>query len=190
MILVVDCGSTKVPDIVQCLSKHHDNVQSSTLDELVLIDENDIEAVVISGAPILLSQVDPTQYLKWIGPLLNLSVPMLGICFGHQIISLLFGGTVMIGAEQRVPVSIEKLQDNPVLNGLSQHFEMNQDHCEYATVPSEFHLLASSDLCENEAMAHKYLPVWGVQFHPEVSQSNGQLIFENFVRSIESKETE
>ena len=54
---------------------------------------------------------------------------------------------------------------------------------EVRTLPPDFKLLATSSLCDIEAMKHKDKPIYGIQFHPEVHHTKqGHLIFENFYR--------
>lgn len=58
---------------------------------------------------------------------------------------------------------------------------MMEDHCETISIPANFKLIASSDACVNEAMEHTELPLFGIQFHPEVSGNHGRIVIENFV---------
>lgn len=99
----------------------------------------------------------------------SLKLPVLGICFGHQLIGKAFG-SMIVRRERRVGfANIIKAQDNPIFNGLPSTWKSavyHQDRVE--SVPRGFELIATSNYCEVQAMAHKELPIWTVQFHPEV----------------------
>ncbi len=112
-------------------------------------------------------------------------VPILGICLGHQLMAKLYGGSVRtadIGeyAESEIAVDAE----DEILKGLSPSFNAWISHRdEVAKLPKDFVKLAHSATCDIEAMAHKSLPLYGVQFHPEVEHTpRGPEIFKNFLR--------
>lgn len=181
MILVIDCGSTKVPFIEEYIDTYCD-VESVKLNELDRVDWLKYTGVVISGAPILLTEVNPGVYLEKIAWIKTLDKPVLGICFGHQLIGMTYGASVTRQKEDRDWQVIELLQEDPLFNRFSTEFEMMEDHCETIAIPKDFIHLAVSDACINEAMKHKDKPIYGVQFHPEVSGNLGSLLFDNFVR--------
>ena len=70
-----------------------------------------------------------------------------------------------------------------------QVIQMQEDHCEFVSVPKGFKLIASSDACFNEAMTHKEKNIFGVQFHPEVSGLQGSLLIENFYKICQWQDT-
>ena len=72
---------------------------------------------------------------------------------------------------------------------LTQLIQMQEDHCEFVSVPQGFKLIASSDACFNEAMAHHEKNIFGVQFHPEVSGLQGSLLIENFYKICQRQDT-
>jgi GMP synthase (glutamine-hydrolysing) len=119
---------------------------------------------------------------KWI---LDISIPVLGICFGHQIIGLQHGAFGSMMREDRDVQEIEFLQSDDLFSRMPTICQMMEDHCEAISIPEHFILLASSDVCVNEAMKHNTKALYGVQFHPEVSGNMGRVLIENFIRICE-----
>jgi GMP synthase (glutamine-hydrolysing) len=179
MIAVIDCGSSKTPQIAQQLEEYID-VQVLGLMDFKTENLAQFDGAVLSGAPILLTDIDPTPYLQHLSWIKTYDKPLLGICFGHQIIGLLHGARVSKMREDRGFQEIELIKDDSLFERLPDVFEMQEDHCEHISVPHGFDLLACSDACINEAMKHKEKPMYGVQFHPEVSGNFGHVLLENF----------
>lgn len=181
MILIIDCGSTKTMYIEKAVDEFMD------YKTIGLFDSNEVDfslykGVIISGAPILLTEVKTEKYreaTKWIK---DLTIPLFGICFGHQIISLTFGGFVSKIKAIRDWEEIGVFADSPLTERLADDFEMMQDHCEVASIPPGFELIGSSDSCVNEIMQNREKDIYSVQFHPEVSGNHGVIFFDNFIR--------
>ena len=93
MIALIDCGSLKTPEIAAQLDQYID-VQTIGLYDLSLDQLQAFKGVVISGAPILLTEIDPLPYVQQFGWVKEYTHPLLGICFGHQLIAQALGGTV------------------------------------------------------------------------------------------------
>lgn len=181
MILVIDCGSNKTPQIVRCVDEYMD-VEAVSLENLSEKDLSTYKGIIISGAPILLTEVDYQPYLEQFAWVKEYSMPILGICFGHQLLGLIHGAAVTRQKEDRDWQTIEIIEDDDLFNRFPKEFEMMEDHCETVSIPGNFTHLAVSDACINEAMKHKDKPFYGVQFHPEVSGNIGYLLFDNFTR--------
>lgn len=184
MILIINCGSQKTPYIEEAVDLQMDYKTISLLD-VTEKDAEDVKGIIISGAPILITEVDMMPYIEQLAWIINVKIPVLGICFGHQLLGILHDAEAARQKEDRDWQEIETLEDHPLFDKLPNTFEMMEDHCESISVPREFKLLAVSDACVNEAMYHREKPFFGVQFHPEVSGNQGTLIIENFVNICE-----
>ena len=179
MITIINCGSNKTPQIASCVSSAGYENQVITIEKSHLLPAN-TTGIVVSGAPILLTEVDPQGYLEKLAFLKNTTVPALGICFGHQIIGLLHGATIKRGKEDRVNREIEILEESILLKGLSDKFYLREDHCEEINLPINFTHIAKSSHTKVEIMQHITQPLYGIQAHPEVSSEIGQRIINNF----------
>jgi GMP synthase (glutamine-hydrolysing) len=185
MILLVDCGSNKTGYIQSIVQVHYPCERIGLLeltDDLAL----SADGVIFSGAPILLTEVDYDPYLRKIAWLDRFNKPILGICFGHQLIGLHYGASVSRQRDDRGNQVIAVLATNPLFDDLPDEFDMIEDHCESISVPAGFELSATSDMTVNEAMFHKNKPVFGVQFHPEVSGENGLILLKNFTKLVQA----
>lgn len=181
MILILNCGSSKTPFIEEAVDEFCD-FKTIPILEFQESDLNEVKGVIISGAPLLITEQKMEPYLEKIAWIKQTSLPVLGICFGHQLIGLSFGAFASKMREDRDWQTIEVFEDCPLFEKLPSEFEMMEDHCETISIPAGFKLIASSDVCVNEAMQHATLPLFGVQFHPEVSGNLGRVLFDNFIR--------
>ncbi len=181
MILVIDCGSSKTKYIEQIVDEFIDVKPCKLMDFNVSCLE-DVKGVIISGAPLLITEVDLSPYLDKVEWIKTTELPVLGICFGHQLLGILHGAFGSKMREDRDWQLIEAYEESPLFYRLPNEVEMMQDHCETISIPENFILVASSDACVNETMQHKEKPLYGVQFHPEVSGNHGRVLLENFVK--------
>jgi len=115
------------------------------------------------------------------------SIPVLGVCLGHQCLVTHFGGDI-VRAERLMhgKTSMVKHDDKTVYAGLSQPFEAGRYHslsADPATLPGDLELTARTDRGEIMGVRHKELPLEGVQFHPEsVLTPEGGKLMDNFMR--------
>lgn len=179
MILIVDFGSSKTADIVNVVSEFVECV-AKPWRSVTVNDIAEYEGIVLSGAPILITELEMSGYLESFHFLRFYEKPVLGICFGHQLLGLLHGATAYKMPEDRHWRSIELLTPSSISFGLQTPFTMRQDHCERISLPKGFTHLMRSEVCDNEGMKHSSLPHFSVQFHPEVSAENGRLLIRNF----------
>jgi GMP synthase (glutamine-hydrolysing) len=109
--------------------------------------------------------------------------PVLGICVGHQFMALHFGGKAGPAETPEFgKMEIEIRKDSPLFRGIPKKFTAWESHNdEIKILPKDFDVLASSSNCRIQAMQHKTKPLFGLQFHPEVEDTEfGKEIFRNF----------
>lgn len=181
MLLVVDCGSTKTPEFARIATNANVASQMVTMAAFPSLELSDYSHIIVSGAPILVTEVNPVPYLQLFKGLLTANCPILGVCFGHQISGMLHGATPARCPEDRSWRVLEMHVTSALFEGVAEPVSMMQDHCECIDVPTDWHHLASSEICQNEAMKHPEKNWYGVQFHPEVSDASGIRLLENFL---------
>ena len=114
------------------------------------------------------------------------SIPILGVCLGHQAIGQAFGGKVV-----RAPVPVHgKLSEiqhrgSSVFRGINAPFKATRYHSlvvERASLPRDLDVTAQTEDGLVMGLAHNRLPVHGVQFHPEsIASEHGHLLLKNFL---------
>lgn len=182
MVAIIDFGSKKTPEIESLIKGL--GYSCSVFANHQEIEFSSCKAIVLSGSPVLWTETDVSVYLKKFSWLKTIEIPVLGICFGHQLIGLLFGANVFKGIENRAETTITIFEKDPLFEGVDFHSTFMEDHTEGITLPSDFFLLATSSDYEVEAMRHKQKKIYGVQFHPEISGDNGKKIIQNFLNKI------
>ncbi|MBN1150367.1 gamma-glutamyl-gamma-aminobutyrate hydrolase family protein [candidate division WOR-3 bacterium] len=113
------------------------------------------------------------------------SVPVLGICFGHQLISRAHAGKDAVG-KVKVPemgfVEISQSRDCKVFEGLENPFRAIGAHYdEVKTLPKGFRIIAENQNCHVQAMINESKCVLGLQFHPEIDGKTAKKLFEKEV---------
>jgi anthranilate synthase component 2 len=114
------------------------------------------------------------------------TIPILGVCLGHQAIGQAFGGKV-VRAPVQVHGKLSQIRTNGagVFRGINAPFQATRYHSlivDRATLPREFSVNAETDDNLIMGMSHQSLPTHGVQFHPEsIASENGHLILKNFL---------
>lgn len=187
-VVIVDCGSSKVPIIGAMLEDLGAAPTVISPSQLSAVVSDLPAAIILSGNPVLIRDTG-TEFLADFEVLRTLMLPILGICFGHQVLGMLYGAEVTNGNEDRDLRRMEILQTDPLFNGLSNEDEFQADRTEEVSLPGDFIHVATSSHCCNEAMMHRERPMYGVQFHPESSGTAGKKLIENFLSLTEEKES-
>ncbi len=141
-------------------------------------------AVILSGGPASVYETGAPQ----LNPeFLKLGVPVLGICYGMQSLCRVLGSQVKPGAHREFGRANLDIGDHSdLLAGIAERSTVWMSHGDQvADLDRDFHTLASTPTCPHAAVRHRREPIFGVQFHPEVTHTaSGQQIFENFLYKI------
>jgi GMP synthase-like glutamine amidotransferase len=155
----------------------------------------DISAVVVSGSEARITKPEDKAKFDSIERLIqNCKVPLLGICFGHQMLCSAFGAKTAALAQPVIDrfEQVNVIQTGDILSRFrkGQSIPLAQWHNDYVVKDcleaAGFNLLADSATCEVEAVKHKSKLFFGVQFHPEritikgETHPEGHKIIDNF----------
>lgn len=114
----------------------------------------------------------------------TVGLPILGLCYGHQLLSKSLGGEVKRGKVHEFgPASLHPDRSHPLFTGLSADTEVWMSHGdEVANLPQGFRGIGSTSDCANAAVADDARKFYGLQFHPEVTHTReGNAMLRNFL---------
>ncbi|MFB6110362.1 MAG: GMP synthase subunit A [Halodesulfurarchaeum sp.] len=154
-----------------------EGVSTELIDNETPPAEIEADGLVLSGGPSIEETGNSAAYLE-------LEVPVLGICLGHQLIARELGGEVgegEYGGYADVEVTILD-GDDPLVGSLAPSIRTWASHAdEVLAVPAGFERTAESEVCSVEAMSDTDRDLYGVQWHPEVAHTErGEELFANF----------
>jgi anthranilate synthase/aminodeoxychorismate synthase-like glutamine amidotransferase len=187
-VLVIDNYDSFVYNLVQYLGElgaspvvhRHDEV---TIEQIV---EDRPDAILISPGP---GRPEDAGVSNAVIEQLGGTVPILGVCLGHQCIGQVYGGQVVrAGQVMHGKTSFVHHDGTGVLAGLPDPFEATRYHSlvvDPASVPDVLEVTATTDDGTVMALRHRELPVEGVQFHPEsILTSSGHQLMANFLAQV------
>ncbi|MDC3425651.1 aminodeoxychorismate/anthranilate synthase component II [Aquibacillus sp. 3ASR75-11] len=185
MILLIDNYDSFTYNLFQYISELGKEVQVVRNDEITVneIKERRPEVIILSPGP---GTPDEAGICIEVVQKLGDTLPILGICLGHQAIGAAFGGNIIQAKMiKHGKTSKLKYNDNQIFKRLDHPLEVMRYHSlviEKETIPSELEILATSEE-DDEIMAvkHKQLPIYGLQFHPEsIGTKVGKQILQNY----------
>ena len=145
-------------------------------------------AIILSGGPAsVYEEGAPKLRDDTLSFLLSGEVPVLGICYGHQLLAQALGGVVARGEKGEYGLSWLKILESDLLfKGTPSTQRVWMSHRDYVEkVPSDVVAIASTDYSRVAAFRHRSKPIYGVQFHPEVRHTeHGMRILRNFLFEI------
>lgn len=148
-------------------------------------EDGDVIGVILSGSPLSVYAADAVRpdLSRFLGRL-----PVLGICYGAQLLSYTQGGKVEpVGTREYGRAELERIDASCALfEGIDAPSQVWMSHGDTITaLPAGYRVTASTDSVEYAAFECSDAPVWGVQFHPEVIHTlQGAKLLENFVVGI------
>jgi GMP synthase (glutamine-hydrolysing) len=184
-VYVVDNGGQWTHRIWRVLREI--NCDSKIIPNTTLVEEIDADALVLSGG---------APRVAWESPKLgncndyfdHFSGPILGECVGMQLMALHFGGTA--GPAEVPEFGLAKLKvvdEDDLFKGLPKEFLVWESHNDEVKEAAGFKILAVSENCKIQAVKHVEKCLYGVQFHPEVNNTEyGHEIFKNFIGVMKS----
>lgn len=147
-------------------------------EDLNFPDVNDLAGIIVTGSSAMVTEERnwSEATINWLKTLVNFNIPILGVCYGHQLLAKLFGGTVnwnpngrQIG-QIKISLSSSIQQDSlfsPMMNTEVAVLGFLATHQQSVTqLPKDVTLLGSTVLDPNHCFRYKK-HIWGLQFHPE-----------------------
>ena len=148
------------------------------------IKEINPKGIIFTGSP---SSIDEENAPTIDKEILELGIPILGICYGMQLITHILGGNVEKATKREYGTTDVKLDNtSPLFEGFDKNNECLMSHTYYVQkLPDGFSNIASTSSCPNAGMSNENKKIYGIQFHPEVNHThNGIKIINNFVYNI------
>ncbi|HKB86420.1 MAG TPA: glutamine-hydrolyzing GMP synthase [Ignavibacteriaceae bacterium] len=184
-ILIIDFGSQYTQLITRRVRE--ENVFSEIYPHTITLQkvkELTPSGIILSGGPMSVydegaPKIDPA--------ILNLGIPVLGICYGLQFISLSLGGKVEPARDREYGKALLKIKSHsPIFEDVKKESFVWMSHGDYLkSPPSGFSIIAVSDHSPVCAMADENKKIYGLQFHPEVMHTEeGKKIIHNFLFNI------
>jgi GMP synthase (glutamine-hydrolysing) len=143
-----------------------------------------INGLMISGGKG--SPYEPLNLTANYVALMNLDVPTIGVCLGHEIIAVAYQSKVrrLHDYQSKKQAVVVECLDDPIFEGLAnRELIIQKKHRFHVPNPSQvFEVLGHSEVCPNEIMRHRDKPIYGFQGHPEISGKDGLRIMSNFLK--------
>ena len=142
------------------------------------------KGIIFTGGP---NSVNDPASPRFDPEILSLGVPILGICYGHQLMARMTGGEIAPAESGSEYGKIElSVSDSPLFSCVPAKSVCWMSHTDTVkAVPDGFSVIASTEACPCAAMANTGKKLYGVQFHPEVTHTEyGRQILRNFLFAV------
>ena len=184
-IVILDCGSQFTQLIARRIRELKVHSEILPWDAPIeRIKSEALSGVVISGGPMSVSDEGAPTVPE---ELFGLGVPVLGVCYGMQLATKIFGGVVTSGSSREYGrTAITVREESPLFSGTSASFEVWMSHGDHIDhLAPGFRCVAETANGVPAAMENPEKGVWGLQFHPEVVHTAfGTRILSNFLFSV------
>jgi GMP synthase (glutamine-hydrolysing) len=181
-IIIIDFGSQYNMLISRRIREMNVYSEVISYQDKIEYDEN-IKGIILSGGP---NSVYDLNSPRLHPSVLELNVPVLGICYGMQILVDKFGGKVVKGEVREYGRNkIRIVKDSSLTLGMNKTSTVWMSHSDHTeAIPESFELLAKSDYAI-AIVKHRHKDIYGVQFHPEVTHTvEGEKLLKNFVFNV------
>lgn len=184
-IAVVDFGSQTAQLIVRRvreLGVYCELIPHDAIDAMIRTQH--VRGLILSGGPASVYSPDAPTLPPWV---VTLDVPVLGICYGMQLLCATQGGHVLPSQRPEYgPAMLRICETGPLVTGLPPEQSVWMSHGdEILAIPPTFHVLATTPNSPFAAIANDARRWYGVQFHPEVAHtSHGRDLLHNFVFGV------
>ena len=143
-----------------------------------------VKGLILSGGPLSVYEEDsPILNPK----ILDLGLPILGLCYGHQLLAYIAGGIVKPAEKREYGITyVTVVRPIDVLEGLGPKEKVWMSHSDAVyRIPEDYEVLAYTENCPVAAFKHKSRPIYGLQWHPEVIHTeNGMKMLRNFIFKV------
>ena len=150
----------------------------------LLSEKSNVKGLVFSGGP---ASVYEPNAPRPDPSILDLDLPVLGLCYGHQLMAEMAGGKVEPAKQREYGVAYITI-DKPVgvLKKLDDREKVWMSHGDTVlSIPAEYEILAHTENCPVAAFRHKEKPIYGLQWHPEVVHTEkGVRMLRNFIFEV------
>lgn len=148
------------------------------------IKEKKPNAIIFTGGP---NSVNGENSPMVDREIFELGIPVLGICYGHQLIAKLLGGKVSnANVREYGKTDITLYKKSPLFEGIEEKNRCWMSHTDFVSdAPEGFEVIAKTSVCPVAAMENRKKNIYGVQFHPEVMHTPfGKKLLQNFLYNV------
>jgi len=174
LLLIVDNGSIYTNNLTDLLKENKKQFEKITPDNLDLDSLGKYDSFILSGRRKNEKKTNEINS-KVIMHSIKKNKKLLGICYGAEILSLTLGGTIRKTTlsqkgEEKILIKIKN-------NLINENIKVFESHSfEISKLPNSLISLANSKSCQHEIIQYKEKPIFGTQFHPEMSSDGKDLI--------------
>ena len=186
-IIIIDFGSQFTQLIARKIRELGAYSEIINFKQIKNLSKNkSLKGVILSGGPLTATNKNAVNLNTSI---LSLKIPILGICYGHQILAKKLGGRVKTAKKREFGKALIKNKSKSAItknffNKKTKSVWMSHQDIVYK-IPKGFKKIASSDSSKFAIIADEKKKYYGIQFHPEVSHTeNGKILFKNFLFNI------
>lgn len=189
MILLIDNYDSFSYNLYQLIGEIHSDIKVIRNDEMTVeeIRELNPEQIILSPGP---GRPEDAGIIIEVVKTLGKTIPILGVCLGHQAICAAFGATITYAKElmhgKQSEITYNK--ECALFKGCPDRLPVARYHslaAEADTIPETLQIVAVTTDGEVMAVQHTKYPIYGVQFHPEsIMTPDGKTILYNFIHSL------